>query len=176
MSDASETLVVGKIGAPYGVKGWARITAYTDTPEGIFDYAPWLISQDGKQVEVQVEQWRQQSKGLVAKLAGIEDRDQVDRLKNLEISIRNEQLPELEAGEFYWRELVGMQVVTEKGYNLGVVRELFETGSNDVMIVQANLKDAFAKKERMIPYLPEQVIKQVDRAARTIKVDWEPDF
>ncbi|GGO75085.1 ribosome maturation factor RimM [Bowmanella pacifica] len=176
MSDASETLVVGKIGAPYGVKGWVKITSYTDQPEGIFDYAPWLLKSEGGLKELKVDQWREHNKGLIAKLAGVDDRDAVDRLKNLEIVISAEQLPELEEGDFYWRDLVGMQVVTEKGYNLGTVRELFETGSNDVLVVKANINDAFGQKERMIPYLIDQVVKKVDPAAKTITVDWEPDF
>lgn len=69
-----------------------------------------------------------------------------------------------------------MQVVTEQGYNLGVVKELFETGANDVMLIKANLKDAFGQKERMVPYLIDQVVKQVDREAKTIQVDWDPSF
>ncbi|GAA0351960.1 ribosome maturation factor RimM [Bowmanella denitrificans] len=176
MSDASETLVVGKIGAPYGVKGWVKITSYTEQPEDIFTYAPWLLKSEGGLKELKVDQWREHNKGLIAKLVGVEDRDAVDRLKNLEIVISAELLPELEEGDFYWRDLVGMQVVTEKGYNLGTVRELFETGSNDVLVVKANINDAFGQKERMIPYLVDQVVKQVDQAAKIITVDWEPDF
>ncbi|MBT1063062.1 ribosome maturation factor RimM [Bowmanella sp. Y26] len=176
MSDASETLVVGKIGAPYGVKGWVKITSYTEQPEGIFDYAPWLLKSESGLKELKVDQWREHNKGLIAKLAGVDDRDAVDRLKNLEIVISAELLPELEEGDFYWRDLVGMQVVTEKGYNLGTVRELFETGSNDVLVVKANINDAFGQKERMIPYLIDQVVKKVDPAVKTITVDWEPDF
>ncbi|GAB3032391.1 ribosome maturation factor RimM [Bowmanella dokdonensis] len=176
MSDASETLVVGKIGAPYGVKGWVKITSYTDVPEGIFDYAPWLLKTEGGLKELKVDQWREHNNGLVAKLDGVDDRDAVDRLKNLEICIQAEQLPELEEGDFYWRDLVGMRVVNLKGYDMGTVRELFETGSNDVMVVKANINDAFGQKERMIPYLLDQVVKQVDRAEKTITVDWEADF
>lgn len=69
-----------------------------------------------------------------------------------------------------------MQVVTEQGYDLGVVKELFETGANDVMLVKANPNDAFGQKERMLPYLLEQVIKQIDVPGNTITVDWDPGF
>jgi len=85
-------------------------------------------------------------------------------------------LPELDDNDVYWRELVGMQVVTDKGYNLGVIKELFETGANDVLLVKANLNDAFGQKERMVPYLLDQVIKQVDRQAKMVTVDWDPAF
>src|SRR5690606_23350897 len=99
-----------------------------------------------------------------------------DLLKNLPISIKAEQLPALADDEFYWRDLIGMQVITEQDYNLGKVKELFETGSNDELLVQANHNDAFGQKERMIPYLQSQVVKSVDREAKTIKVDWDPSF
>jgi len=176
MSHASDTLVVGKIGAPYGVKGWVKITSYTHELDGIFAYTPWLLSlgQEGK--EYAVDQWRTHNKGLVAKLVGVENRDDAESIKNLEISIKAELLPQLADDDFYWRELVGMQVVTEQGYGLGVVKELFETGANDVMLIKANLNDAFGQKERMVPYLLDQVVKQVDRQAKTIKVDWDPAF
>jgi len=85
-------------------------------------------------------------------------------------------LPELPEDEFYWRELFGMQVVTTQGYDLGKVTDMLETGSNDVLVVKANLKDAFGQKERLIPFLEEQVIKNIDRTAQRIEVDWDPAF
>lgn len=65
MSLASDKVIVGKIGAPYGVKGWVKINSYTETPEGIFDYAPWFL---GDEKEYQIDQWRPHGKNLVAKL------------------------------------------------------------------------------------------------------------
>jgi 16S rRNA processing protein RimM len=130
--------------------------------------------QEGNQYVV--DQWRTHNKGLVAKLVGVDNRDDAEGIKNLEISIKAEMLPELDDSDVYWRELVGMRVVTDKGYNLGVIKELFETGANDVLLVKANLNDAFGQKERMVPYLLDQVIKQVDRQAKTVTVDWDPAF
>jgi 16S rRNA processing protein RimM len=174
MSQASDNIVIGKIGAPYGVKGWVKITTYTDEIEGIFSYSPWLLGEQAE--EYQIDSWRTHNKGVVAKLVGVESRDDADSIKNLDISIKASQLPQLADDEHYWRDLVGMQVVTENGYSLGVVKELFETGANDVMLIKANSNDAFGQKERMLPYLIDQVVKQVDKQARTIKVDWDPGF
>ena len=176
MSLASDTLVIGIIGAPYGVKGWVKITSHTHDLDGVFAYTPWLLGQVEESKDYVVDQWRTHNKGLVAKLVGVDDRDDAEGIKNLEISIKAEMLPELDDSDVYWRELVGMQVVTDKGYNLGVIKELFETGANDVLLVKANLNDAFGQKERMVPYLLEQVIKQVDRQAKTVTVDWDPAF
>lgn len=174
MTDTAETLVVGKVGAPYGVQGWIKVNSYTDELSGIFEYAPWFIGDENQAFHV--EKWRIHKNGLVAKLDGIDDRDGADRIKNLEISINIEQLPALDGDDFYWRELVGMEVKTVKGYHLGSVKEMFATGSNDVMLVDANPNDAFGKKQRMIPYLYDQVVIEVNRESKLITVDWEPDF
>lgn len=176
MSNASDTLIVGKIGAPYGVKGWFKVTTYTESMEGIFSYSPWLLLQGDTQKEFEVEHWKKHNKGVVAKLVGMDDRDAVETIKNLDIAVHQDCLPELDEGDFYWRELVGMTVVGVGGYNFGKVEQMFETGSNDVMLVKANIGDAFGQKQRMIPYLVDDVIKKVDREEQSITVDWDPGF
>ncbi|MDP2573784.1 ribosome maturation factor RimM [Vibrio penaeicida] len=176
MSEQVEKIVVGKFGASYGIRGWLKVFSYTDNAESIFDFSPWFIKQKGDWVECKVESWKRHNKGMVCKLEGLEIREEAHLLTNFEIAINPASLPELSEDEFYWRELFGMQVITTKGYNLGEVVDLLETGSNDVLVVKANLKDAFGQKERLIPFLEEQVIIQVDREAQRIEVDWDPGF
>ncbi|MDC8831556.1 ribosome maturation factor RimM [Alteromonas gilva] len=173
MSQASDKVVIGKIGAPYGVKGWVKINSSTEVPEGIFDFSPWYLA-DGK--EYQTDQWRPHGKAIVAKLVGVDSRDDAERIKNLDISINAEQLPELEGDDIYWRELTGMQVVTTQGYNLGVIKEVFNTGANDVIRVKALSSDAFGQKERLLPFVYDSVVHNVDKTERVITVDWDPGF
>ena len=173
MSLASDKVIVGKIGAPYGVKGWVKINSYTETPEGIFDYAPWFL---GDEKEYQIDQWRPHGKSLVAKIVGVDSRDDAERIKNLDININASQLPDLGDEGVYWRELTGMQVVTTQGYDLGVVKEVFNTGANDVIHVKANVGDAFGQKERLLPFVFDEVVQEVDKEAKIIKVDWDPGF
>ncbi len=175
MSVASDTLIVGKIGAPYGVKGWVKINSFTQNAESIFDYEPWQLGTNQKLQNVQVDQWRFHGKALVAKLVNVDTREDADLIKNLDISIASSTLPELE-NDFYWKDLIGMQVVTEQGYEMGTVKELFETGSNDVMMVKAKPNDAFGQKERLLPFIYDQVVLEVDKQGNTIKVDWDPAF
>lgn len=78
--------------------------------------------------------------------------------------------------EFYWRDLIGCEVVNTKGYKMGKVDQIVETGSNDVLLVKANAKDGFGKTERMIPFVTEQFILEVNLAEKQILVDWDPDF
>ena len=176
MSEQNNRIVMGKLGSTYGIRGWLKVFSYTDNAESIFDYSPWYLNQKGKWVEYKVESWKRHGQGYVCKLAGLDVREDAQLMTNFEIAIDPASLPELSEDEFYWRELFGMQVFTTKGYDLGEVTDLLETGSNDVLVIKANRKDAFGQKERLVPYLEEQVIKKVDREARRIEVDWDPGF
>ncbi|WOT04326.1 ribosome maturation factor RimM [Shewanella youngdeokensis] len=176
MSSKQEPVILGKLGSSYGIKGWLKITTYTDSVEGIFDYSPWLLKVEGEWREVKVLQWRMQGKAVVACLEGVETRDQAQALTNCEIAVTTEQMEDLPEDEFYWRDLIGCEVVNTKGYNMGKVQEIVETGSNDVLLVKANAKDGFGKAERMIPFVTEQFILKVDLTAKQILVDWDPDF
>ncbi|MDB2385772.1 ribosome maturation factor RimM [Shewanella sp.] len=176
MSSKQEPVVLGKLGASHGIKGWLKVTTYTDSVEGIFDYSPWLLKEQGEWREVKVLQWRMQGKVVVACLEGVETRDQAQALTNCEIAVTPEQMEVLPEDEFYWRDLIGCEVVNTKGYNMGKVQEIVETGSNDVLLVKANAKDGFGKAERMIPFVTEQFIQKVDLTAKQILVDWDPDF
>jgi 16S rRNA processing protein RimM len=176
MSSASDILIIGSIGAPYGVKGWVKINSFTQNKDSVFDYAPWNIKlEQGDNQIIKVDQWRVHAKSLVAKLEGVDDRNAAELVKNAEISIQSSQLPELD-NDFYWKDLIGMQVVTDKGYEMGVVRELFETGANDVMLIKAKINDAFGQKERLLPFLHDSVVLSVNKDGNTITVDWDPAF
>lgn len=175
MSSESENIIVGKIGAPYGVKGWVKINSFTQQKESIFDYAPWQLRGASNNQELQVDQWRTHAKSLIAKLDGVDDRNAAELIKNADISILASQLPDLD-NDFYWKDLIGMQVVSDEGYKMGVVKDMFETGANDVMQVKANINDAFGQKERLIPFLYDSVVLNVDKQGKTITVDWDPAF
>ncbi|SQI37243.1 21K [Leminorella richardii] len=148
----------------------------TEQSESIFDYGPWYIKRAGEWRIVELESWKRHNQDLIVKLKGVDDRDAAHVLANCEIAVNTEQLPTLEEGDYYWKDLMGCKVVTTSGYELGKVTDMMETGSNDVLVVRANLKDAFGAKERLIPFLDGQVIKKVDLAAQSIEVDWDPGF
>lgn len=110
------------------------------------------------------------------KLKGTEDREAAQLLTNAEIGVDLSVFPELEEGDYYWHDLIGCTVVNLEGYTMGTVTEMMETGSNDVLVVRANSKDAFGKQERLIPFLYEQVVKRVDLATKAITVEWDAGF
>ena len=176
MSTEEKKIILGKVGAVYGIKGWLKIHSFTDETEAILDYFPWSLKLGNNTQTVEITDWRKHNKVLIVKVAGIDDRDEAQALVGSEILTNEAALPELSQDDFYWRDLIGMSVVTNKGYDLGVVTDMMETGANDVLVVKANLKDGFSKKERLIPYLFEQVIESVSIENKQICVDWDPGF
>lgn len=168
--------VVGKLGSTYGIRGWLRLYSSTEYIESIFDYQPWFLNIKNQWQQVELESWRYHSNDLIVKLTGIDDRESAQLLTNVEIGVDLSCFPTLLDGDFYWHDLIGCQVVNLDGYVMGIVTELMETGSNDVLVVKANSKDAFGKQERLIPFLYEQVVKRVDLATKTIEVDWDAGF
>ncbi|WP_404842579.1 ribosome maturation factor RimM [Colwellia sp. BRX10-3] len=176
MEVIGKDVTLGKVGAVYGIKGWLKIHSFTDDHEAILDYFPWSLKLGNKIQSVDITDWRKHNNGLVVKVAGIDDRDVAQKLVGSEIFVSEEALSDLPEGEFYWRDLIGMAVVTDKGYDLGQVSDIMETGANDVLVVKANLKDGFGKKERLIPYLMDQVILSISAEDKQICVDWDPGF
>lgn len=176
MSKLLNPVVLGKLGSTYGIRGWLRVFSSTEQSESIFDYQPWYIQRAREWRVIELEGWKRHNQDLIIKLKGVDDREVANSLTNCEIAVEAEQLPPLEEGDYYWKDLMGCQVVTTSGYELGKVTDMMETGSNDVLVVRANLKDAFGAKERLIPFLDGQVIKKIDLTAQLIEVDWDPGF
>ena len=168
--------VVGKLGSTYGIRGWLRIYSSTEQAESIFDYQPWILKIKGEWQPTELENWRHHNHEIIVKLKGVDDREAAQTLANVEIGVDLSVFPELEEGDYYWHDLIGCSVVNLEGYTMGTVTEMMETGSNDVLVVKANTKDAFGKQERLIPFLYEQVVKRVDLTTKTIEVDWDAGF
>jgi 16S rRNA processing protein RimM len=172
---AEDMIAVGHVSSPHGIKGWVWVIALTDPASNIFGYLPWYLkTRDGFRA-VKVLEWREQGKGIVAQLDIAPDRTAAEALKNLEIWVPKNALPELEEGDYYWSDLIDLEVRTASGQLLGTVHSLMETGSNDVLVVQGTA-ESLDRNERLIPWLPGSVVKNVDLAARTITVDWDPGF
>lgn len=172
----SEPVVVGQLGAVYGIKGWLKVNSFTDQPEGIFDYRPWLMKDGSNWREIQVSAWKRHGKGLICKLIDIDQREQAQLLTGTNIAVSAASFAALPEDEFYWRDLIGCRVKNTKGYDFGLVTQLMETGSNDVLVVKANANDAFGQSERLVPFVEDQVIKSVNITDSIIEIDWEPDF
>jgi 16S rRNA processing protein RimM len=159
---------MGKVLAPFGVKGWVKVQTLTETPESLLRYPLWWVEADGNWRECQIEQAKVQTAGLIAKPAGCDDRDAAIRLKGQQVAIPRSAFPEVGANEYYWGDLLGLSVVNMQGENFGAVSEVFETGANDVLVVQG-------ERERLIPFVA-AIVREVDIAQRVIRVDWGADY
>lgn len=163
-----DKVILGRFGAVYGVRAWIKVNSYTQPIENILEYSEWQVQRHGSWETVTIEAGKIHGKGIVVKIHNIDDREQAKTYTNAQIAIDQQELPELNKTEYYWRDLIGMSVITKDGTPLGTVKNLLETGANDVLIV----KD---KRERMIPYT-KQVIQSIDREKKIITVDWDPEF
>jgi 16S rRNA processing protein RimM len=169
---SDEFVVLGRIGAPFGVRGLIHVHSFTEPFTRLMDYKTWHLKKE-KEKNWQayiLESVREHGKGLVAKLEGITDRDDAARLTNLDIGILRRDLPELPAGDFYWVDLIGLRVLNEQGTYLGKVEQIFETGANDILVVKGETK------EHLIPYIPGDYVVQVDLKLGSISVHWDPEF
>jgi len=164
-----ELLVMGRIAAPFGVKGWLRVNAFTALPGNLLDYSPWYLKLKGGWQAIEPIAGRHHGKGLVVQLKECHDRDAAAALTGTDIGIYRSQLPPVDKDEYYWNDLIGLQVITRGGRLLGVVDQLFETGANDVMVVKG-------EQECLVPFIKGQVVESVDLETRIIRVDWDPDF
>jgi 16S rRNA processing protein RimM len=167
--------IVGQITSVYGVKGWVKIYSHTQPMDGILSYKPWIIKRNGEWITIKVEVSRKHGKGLVAKLENVDDRDVASLYCGSDIAIERALLPELESGDYYWSQLEQLTVYTLADQALGKVSHLIETGSNDVLVVHGD-SDSIDSRERMIPYLPDQVVKEIDLEKGFMRVDWDPEF
>ena len=167
-------IALGKIGAPHGIKGWVRVFSDTWPPEEILSYECWQVQRRNEWHELKVVQARPQGKALVVQLQDgqgrlIEDRDTAALWRNADIAVWRHELPELEDDEIYWADLIGLKVETVEGVALGEIHQMMETGANDVLVVRG-------ERERLIPFIRDIVVKEIDVARSLIRVDWDPEF
>jgi len=162
----TKPVVLGHIAGLFGVKGWVKVHSYTKPREAILDYADWLIECAGESRLSRVAEGQRHGKSVIARLSGVDDRDEAAALIDGVISVSRDSLPETADDEHYWADLEGLQVVHLDGTVLGKVSYLLETGANDVLVVRGN-------QEILIPYVKDDVIKNVDLDKGVINVDWE---
>lgn len=163
----SEKIVVARFGRPHGIKGFVSVHSFTMPRDNIIEYAPWFIYLNKAWKEVKPLQLSFGSRQCLALIEGYETREKAAMLTNRDIAVFRHVLPELPEGEYYWYELVGMQVVNATGSFLGQVDSLLETGGHDVLILEHQ------GQQRMIPYVPQRIVLQVDKQAGKMIVDWE---
>jgi 16S rRNA processing protein RimM len=162
-------VVLGRIAGPHGVRGWLRVQPFTEAPGTLLGFRRWLVGRGAQWQVYALEEGHEHGSGLLVRLAEIADRDAAARLRGSDVAVWRTELPALEKDEYYWSDLEGLAVVTAQGVSLGTVERLIATGANDVMVV-------IGDRERLIPFVMEDVVRRVDLAAGCVEVDWDPEF
>lgn len=163
--ESAEPVIVGHINGLWGVQGWVRIFSDTRPPIAIFDYQPWYVGDESQPVEV--AHWRKQGPRLVACLKGISTPEQAQKIINAQIRVPRSALPAPSRGQYYWSDLVGLDVYNLEDHCYGKVTGLMETGANDVLEIRSDTNPVV-----LIPFIAEKVVKSVDLQAGQIRVDW----
>lgn len=189
---------MGRVVAPYGIYGWLKVLPDTEAIDGLFDYDTWWLGKGNDWREMVVETAKIHNDVIVVKLQGINDRDAAFACKGKQIGVPRVQLPEPDENEYYWSDLLGLHVKNLQGVDLGVIDDILETGANDVLVVKAlpakteaagkavadksvsgkNVANKDTKEkaqERLLPFIA-SVVLEVDLKAKTMLVDWDPDF
>jgi len=168
MDQREDQICVGRISGVQGLQGWVRVFSDTSPRENIVEYSPWMLQAEGRTTTLEVK-GRLQGRLVLAKLPGIETREQAAELIGSKIYIWPEQLPVLDKNEYYWSDLIGMQVESTESEVFGRVDDMLETGANDVMVIKGD-------RERLIPFVMDEIVIEVDLIRRRIIVDWRADY
>ncbi len=166
---APRLVELGRISGVYGVRGWVRVHSFTEPRDNIVSYSTWILNHQGRQREVSLTGHQLHGKGVVVGLEGVEDRDAARELIGATIAVRRDSLPALAAGEYYWTDLEGMQVVDMQDRLLGQVDHMIGTGAHDVMVLDG-------VPGRLIPFVMDRTVIDVDPEKRVIVVDWDPSW
>jgi len=184
----ADAVELGRIQDAWGIKGWVRIQPHSADTDALFASQDWFLQPPEARfargfsaftgcVAVRVAELKAHADGLVARLDGVADRNAAEALKGCRISLPRSAFPETPEGEYYWVDLIGLEVVNREGLNLGVVRDLMATGPTSVLVLEYPVVEDGVEKsaERMIPFVS-AYIDEVDRQARRIVADWQPDY
>jgi 16S rRNA processing protein RimM len=160
---------MGRITAPFGVRGWVKVHPLTEAAKNLLAYPRWWVQRGAEWQEYEVAEARVQSaESVIARLAGCEEREAAAMFRGSEIAVPREQLPQAGPGEYYWSDLLGLNVVNGELQELGRIVEILRTGANDVLVVQGD-------RERLIPFIG-SVVREVDAVAGVLRVDWGADY
>ncbi|HUY04358.1 MAG TPA: ribosome maturation factor RimM [Rhodocyclaceae bacterium] len=165
-------IVLGRIVAPFGVQGWVKVHPFGDEPDAWAGMPRWWLAVSPDAADWQpyaLQQAGAHGKGLIAKLAGVEGRDAAEAIDGYYVGAPREALPKNAADEYYWADLVGLQVVNEEGVRLGQVASLLSSGAHEVLCVRDG------EQERLLPFVA-KVVKGVDVGGGVIRVDWGADW
>ncbi len=161
---------MGRVLGAHGVKGALMVASFCEPPRRLLSYSTWWLVRGDEPRAVAMLRGQDSTKGLIVELDGIGDRDAANALKGSEIAIERSLLPALRPGQYYWTDLEGLRVINQGDCELGRVDHLFDSGAHPVLVVRDG------ERERMIPFVLDRHVLEVDLNGGVIRVDWDADF
>ena len=176
----ADAIEVGRIADAWGIKGWFKVIPYSADPEALFSSKRWFLQPTERgaktfsgTVKLPIREAKQHSDSVVASATGFDDRDAAESLRGARIFISRASFPSTGTDEYYWVDLIGLDVVNRESVALGTVKELLSTGPQTVLVLA--YEEDGKPQERMIPFVS-VFVDSVDLPARRITVDWQPDY
>jgi len=163
----SRPVVLGRIGAPFGVQGWLKVQSYTDPLEGIVRYGTWELHRGGSLGRRVVLDWKRAGSGVAVQLEGVASREAAQALTGAEVRVERAELPPTAPGEHYWHDLIGLEAFGLQGEPLGRVAGILELPAHPVLVLEGD-------RERLVPLVAER-LAGVDEEAGRLTLDWHPD-
>lgn len=175
-------LTLADIVGVHGIKGWVKLRVQLDDPQLLLSLPHLQLNGPKAAIRnlpraITVHSLQRHGKGFIACFAGIDDRTQAELLKGLSIQVSEADFPAAAEHEVYWRDLFGLEVWCSDGGKrvlLGMVKNLLETGANDVLVV-GPCKDSVDDREHLVPWLPGDVVVDIDLKEGRLEVDWYVD-
>jgi 16S rRNA processing protein RimM len=176
----ADAVEVGRIADAWGIKGWFKVLPYSASPEALFSSKRWFLQPAEKGAKtfsgtllLKIKEAKEHSDAVVAWAEDVPDRNMAELLKGARIFVPRSSFPTPETDEYYWVDLIGLNVVNREGQDMGVVHELLHTGPQTVLVL--TYQEDGKTKERMIPFVGVYIDK-VDLAAKRIDVDWQAEY
>ena len=179
MQTPDDLTQVGYVSGAFGVTGSIRVTPFSSDADALLSAKTWWLDKPSPQ-SVSVRTAKMHGGDVVAQLTGLLGRDAAEALKGAAVSIPRSEFPALPDNEFYWSDLIGLDVVNLQGEALGQVTDMMHNGAQSILRitpVPAPVSNAAVDKapERLIPFV-DQFVKTVDQDSKTITVDWGLDY
>jgi 16S rRNA processing protein RimM len=192
----ADAIEIGRITDAWGIKGWFKVLPHSASPEALFSSKSWFLLPPDRPMKparatahtapgpaawtgpllLQVKEVKDHSDTVVACAQGVDDRNAAESLRGARIFVPRSSFPQAAEGEYYWVDLIGLQVVNREGLDLGQVRDLMSTGPQTVLVIEAAPEAEGGKAvERMIPFVA-AFVDGVDLPGKRITVDWQPDY
>ena len=168
----SRRVVLGRILAPFGVKGWVKVEGYSGDAGRLGQFAQWQVGPVDRPVgwkTVEIAEYKTHGAHAVARFEGCSDRDEALEYKGFAVAVDRSELPPAEVGEFYLVDLLGLKVVNVEGEELGNVVEVFSNGAHEILRARS------ISQEWLIPLVPD-FVSSVDVEAAKVTVDWHRDW